>query len=159
MNKLRYDTDTGQFFWNQNVGRWGRIKAGTPAGYIRKDGYVVIRLNGKLEYAHHLVFLMEGGIPEGYEVDHINRNTSDNRRTNLRLVTSCQNKYNTKKPVTNKTGVKGVHWNALTQSYRARIRYDKKHIHIGMFDSLEEAAEAVEKHMRILHGEYFNPTN
>lgn len=155
MNNIKYDPETGIFTWAVDSGRWGRIKAGTPAGHTRKDGYVILCINGKHVYAHVYVFELEGGIPAGYEVDHIDRNPSNNKRTNLRLVTSSQNKYNIAKPITNSSGIKGVHWNSPTNSYRARFRYEGKFVHVGMFNTLEEAYEAVKKKRKELHGEFY----
>ena len=64
------------------------------------------------------------------EVDHINRNTLDNRRSNLRSATSTQNKHNTDTRLDNTSGIKGVSycdkggWCAYIQmNGRRRIRY------------------------------------
>jgi len=150
MQRLSYEPTTGIFYWAQDVGVWGRIKKGTPAGYTRCDGRVVIRLDNVLRYAHHLVFESEGGIPAGYEVDHIDCNPNNNKRDNLRLVTSSQNSYNIRISSKNKSGVKGVHWNKATNSYRVRFRVDSKFKHFGMFKTIEEA-ESVAMHNREIH--------
>lgn len=58
-----------------------------------------------------------------------------------------------KTPVTNKTGVKGVSYMKNKGKYRACIQFKGKSIHLGVFDTIEEAAEARKK------GEekYFHP--
>lgn len=153
MDRLIYDKDSGKFFWKEPSGRWGRIPAGSEAGCIKANGYVVINLNGKLEYAHRLVFLLEGGIPDGMEVDHINGVCSDNRRENLRLVNSLQNKWNTKVPRTNTSGVKGVHFDSASGKYRVRFRHEGEYLHVGLFDTLEQAVAALQER-KTLRGEY-----
>lgn len=152
MHRLNYEQESGLFYWAQDVGAWGRIKKGTPAGYTRTDGRVVIRLDNVLRYAHHLVFELEDGIPEGYEVDHIDCNPNNNKRDNLRLVTSSQNSYNLRKTSKNTSGVKGVHWNKATSSYRVRFRVNGVFIHFGMFKTLEEAEAVVIFNRNLYHG-------
>jgi hypothetical protein len=154
MKDLDYNPESGIFTWRVNKGRWGRIPKGSVAGHIKNNGYVVINLEGKLVYAHRLVFELEGGIPEGMEVDHINGDPSDNRRSNLRLCKSSENAHNTRKPRTNKTGVKNVHFDSGTGKFRVRIRCNGKHIHIGLYPSLEEATVAAATARSQLHGEY-----
>lgn len=154
MYGLNYNPDTGDFTWANDCGRWGRIKAGTKAGHKRADGYIVINVGKRLLYAHRLVFELEGGIPVGMEIDHINGDTSDNRRVNLRLCNSSENKFNTRKPNTNRTGIKNVHYDKGTGKYRVRIRREGVYKHIGLFSSLEEASNAAEKARKELHGEF-----
>ncbi|NCB27343.1 MAG: hypothetical protein EOM62_18105 [Bacteroidia bacterium] len=58
----------------------------------------------------------------GEIVDHINRNTFDNRRTNLRIVSLSENVRNSKIPLNNKSGVKGVYFHKCTRKWEAFIR-------------------------------------
>ena len=59
------------------------------------NGYVYVNLNNEGKYLHRLVWeTFNGKIPEGMEIDHINTNRFDNRLSNLRLVTSSENKRN-----------------------------------------------------------------
>ena len=86
---------------------------------------------------HRFLF---GDAPEGLMWDHINRNTLDNTRTNLRVVTSSINNRNRGMHADNTSGFKGVckhrnHW-------RADISYDGIRFHLGTFDTIEEAVEA-----------------
>ena len=90
--------------------------------------------------------------PQNLFIDHINHNTLDNRKCNLRICTRQQNSSNrlTQK---NTTGFKGVE---LRESgrYRARIRFNKKGITIGHFSNKIEAAKAYDKKARELFGEF-----
>ena len=54
---LNYDPDSGIFTWKVDVGRWGRIKAGTPTGSPDATGHLRIQVDGTLYYAHRLAFL------------------------------------------------------------------------------------------------------
>ncbi|MBL0320674.1 MAG: HNH endonuclease [Alphaproteobacteria bacterium] len=83
--------------------------------------------------------------PIGFVVDHINGNTLDNRRSNLRICTHSQNNVNVKQK--NKTGYKGV--KLENGKWVARIQ-----ITIGTFASAEEAARAYDKASKSLHGEF-----
>ena len=142
IEKLTYNPETGDVIWNVDSGRWGNIKSGSLAGSLRKDGRRVIRLSKDvLIYSYHIPFILEGGIPEGYEVDHIDGNPGNDKRSNLRLVTSTQNKYNMRIPKNNTSGFKGVHWNAPTNSWRVRLRINGEHTHFGLFDNLEDAVK------------------
>jgi hypothetical protein len=92
--------------------------------------------------------------PEGLYVDHINGDPLDNRKENLRLVTHSQNMFNVKNYVTNKSGYRGVSWHALRNKWRARLNYKGTGIHIGLFDSKEEAALAYNIKASEMYGEY-----
>jgi hypothetical protein len=92
--------------------------------------------------------------PEGLYVDHINGNPLDNRKENLRLVTHSQNMFNVKNYVTNKSGYKGVSWHSVRNKWRARLHFKGSEIHIGLFDSKEEAALAYNKKAMEMYGEY-----
>lgn len=99
---------------------------------------------------HHLVLKME--IPD--EVDHINRNPLDNRRSNLRLATSSQNAFNRSQRPDNTTGYRGVSWHKVVQKWAAKICYCGKQKHLGVFDTPEEAALVYDSAAIELHGEF-----
>jgi hypothetical protein len=74
--------------------------------------------------------------------DHINHNTLDNRRCNLRLCTAAQNARN-RLPGDNCTSsYKGVFWKKEKKKWCAKIRYNGEHIHLGYFDYEQDAAIA-----------------
>ena len=75
-------------------------------------------------------------------IDHINRNTQDNRKSNLRVVTNQQNAYNSRLFKTNSTGIKGVYKSNNGKKWIAKIRYNNKLIHLGTFDTKEQASSA-----------------
>ena len=78
---LRYVPLTGIFYWKVSLTH--SIKVGDEAGSPDKNGYILIKIDGKLYRAHRIAhLLMTGHWPEG-EPDHENRNPSDNSWINI----------------------------------------------------------------------------
>ncbi len=91
-------------------------------------------------YFHRYIL---GDIPKGMVVDHINGNSLDNRRENLRIVKQQQNRRNLGGASTNsKSGVRGVHWHKQRCKWAASIRHNGKNISLGLYDDIEKAREA-----------------
>jgi hypothetical protein len=88
------------------------------------------------------------------EVDHHNGNGLDNKRENLRVATSQQNKCNQRMSTKNISGYKGVGWSTLCKSWEARIQNDGKGIHLGYFDNILDAKEAADAGRLRYHGEF-----
>lgn len=88
----------------------------------------------------------------GYYVDHANRDTLDNRRSNLRQCTNSQNNANTRKRTTRK--YRGVYWNEKRGKYYADIRVNGKTIHLGGFVNADDAALAYNRAAVEIHGEF-----
>lgn len=93
-NMIQYCPNTGQFTWIKSPAT--NIKVGQIAGTINKLGYVIIGYNYKTYYAHRLAFKLMGEDIDGYEVDHIDHDPTNNRWDNLRIVSSSQNKHNSR---------------------------------------------------------------
>ena len=91
--------------------------------------------------------------PKTMQVDHINGNRLDNRRSNLRICTQSQNCTSRKPWKENKTGYRGV--NLLPSGkWRAAVKVNQKKIHLGVFDSPKLAARAYDMYAKTLHNEY-----
>ena len=75
-------------------------------------------------------------------IDHINHNTLDNRRKNLRKVTISQNSMNRKVMSTNSSGITGVRWHKATQKWQADLCINKKTIYLGIYSNIEDAIKA-----------------
>ena len=120
---------------------------------ININGYAVGTVNGKPNVQFHKLVLDSG---EKY-VDHINRNKLDNRRCNLRIATPQMNAINQGVNSRNKSGVKGVYFNKKNGKWVASIIVSNKYIHLGTFETLEDASmarkEAEEKYHKPLFGE------
>ncbi len=87
-------------------------------------------------------------------VDHIDGDSLNNRRTNLRGATNQQNVFNQPRPVTNTSGAKGVAWSKSKDRWRAYVTLNQKQHHVGYFTEFSDAEAAVKAARRRLHGEY-----
>lgn len=87
-------------------------------------------------------------------VDHINGDTLDNRKSNLRICNISQNAMNQKTSTRNKSGHKGIFWEKSRNKWRATINIDKKQIMIGRYNTLEEAIQARRQAEIDYYGEY-----
>ena len=91
--------------------------------------------------------------PDGYHVDHINGDKSDNRRRNLRICTPSENSCNGAR-IDSKSGVRGVYWQEKRQRYQVQITKDGITYSLGRFIDLDEAISvrlaAEDKH----HGDF-----
>ena len=123
----------------------GEREAGTkgyPKPYIR-IGHKQLTTISKTIAAHNLIWVsLNGEIPEGFTVDHINGVPSDNRIKNLRCVSVSENYKNKSTPRSNTSGHVGVSFHKASQKWRARIQNKMKERHLGLFDTKKEAIEA-----------------
>lgn len=93
--------------------------------------------------------LLSGGM-----VDHVNRNGLDNRRENLRVCTPQQNQGNSCKQSDNTSGFKGVCWDKNKSKWRAQIYLAGKKMHVGYYETTQEAAAAYDAKARELFGDF-----
>lgn len=138
--RLIYDPTTGTLFWRATgLRKWDARHAGKPAlNCICAWGYRVGRINGTAFRAHRVIWKMMMRVDPAAEVDHINGDRADNRWANLRSVTHSGNMKNMRLPSDNKSGIIGVSWMQSRRKWRATAAG----IHIGVFDTIEEAAAA-----------------
>lgn len=141
------------FIYKHSVGRF--MENGKERGGPASNGYRRLMLNGISYLEHRLVWLIfEGDIPDGYEIDHIDGDRANNRRTNLRLVTRQQNNMNCGDSKNSTSGIKGVSWHDERNKWRAYIMIDYRQKHLGLFDTKEEAKAARVAAEHLLFGEY-----
>ena len=91
---------------------------------------------------------------KGEFVDHINGNTLDNRKENLRICSSKQNSRNSKKNKNNSSGFKGVAWHKSKKVWVAYIKVDYKNKHLGVYNTPENAAKAYDEAAKKYFGEF-----
>lgn len=91
--------------------------------------------------------------PPGYLVDHINGDTLDNRRSNLRICTNSQNQQNTHSRG-GSSKYKGVSLQKRSGKWKAGFQYNGKKYHCGLWDTEEEAARAVDAKRLEVCGEF-----
>ena len=127
-----FDYEGGNLVWRTAPAR--NVKDGDIAGCVLNSGYRQININKTRYQAHRLMWIYHNGsISKDVEIDHINRDTGDNRIENLRIVSRQENQFNrnakgyTKRP---------------SGRYEARIKMNQKLIHLGMFDTEQEAKQA-----------------
>lgn len=121
---------------------------GHAAGNSTKR-YVWIKFKGRYVSGHHIAWLLHYKTAAPGQIDHINGITTDNRIENLRIATIAQNCGNRRTRLDNLSGLKGVQQRGPNK-WRARIFADGRSIHLGFFESAEEAhaaykAEAVKR--------------
>ena len=92
--------------------------------------------------------------PDGSQVDHVNQNPLDNRRSNLRLATNSQNQQKKGRHRANKAGFKGVCWHKGRKAFQAQIKCGGARHHLGLFTTAEDAARAYDAAAALLHGEF-----
>lgn len=156
---FNYDNQTGIFTFKSRAItsrddiRWNKRYSGKTSGYKHNEGYLSISIKGKQFLAHRMAVLYELGVLPAV-VDHANQNRKDNRICNLRVANKSLNGFNSKKPVTNTSGVKGVGFHKQAGKWRARLMVNQSEIHLGLFDRIEDAENAVKAKRLEIHGEF-----
>lgn len=90
----------------------------------------------------------------GLVVDHIDHDTLNNTRANLRICTHQNNVIAHRLSRANKSGFTGVFFNKSRRKWDAQIKLDGKSIHLGRFKTPEEAALQYNKVALEKHGEF-----
>ena len=135
-----YDSKTGEI--RNKVKRNARSKEGAQVGWVNSEGYLVTTINQRKFRVHRIIWEMHHGqIPEGLEIDHINRNRRDNRIENLRLANRHEQNLNLSRRQSD-SGVTGVVFNKKDERWQAQIGLKGKHVYLGQFLSKEMAVAA-----------------
>ena len=150
---------------NYEISNFGNVK-NKQTGRVLKpgkdtNGYYKLNLykNGKIKKIkiHRLVAIVFIDNPLNKPcVDHIDNQRTNNNLSNLRWVTNQQNSMNSSLRSNNTSGIKGVIFDKQHQKWRARIMLNNKYIHIGLYNTLEEAKIARQKKANELFGEFMN---
>lgn len=116
--------------------RWATFRSRGGGNYVK--GYI----DGSPHLLHRLIMerMIGRALVSGEHVDHINRDSLDNRRENLRLANSQQNHFNMKRFSNNRSGFKGVRKDGKRWSARIKVNYQD--IRLGVFDTPEQAHQA-----------------
>lgn len=142
--RLMFEYQKGNLI-NRHTRGPSAVKGSIAGTLIKTVGYQSIVIKSKRYQTSRLIWIYHNGdIPDKMVVDHINRDTTDNRIENLRLATFTQNEYN--KPRKGCSLEKG--------KWRARIKVNGRNIHLGLFDTEDAAVKAYQDYAQSLHGEY-----
>ncbi|MBX3452786.1 MAG: HNH endonuclease [Planctomycetaceae bacterium] len=132
-----FELQDGKLFWRV---KHKRVSPGDLAGAPQSNGYWRIGINGRSYKRSRLIWLYVHGV-DSYPrfIDHINRDRSDDRIENLRLVTHGENQQNRSWGISRCRYVyrEGNRW-------RARVSTDHGRRSLGRFNSEEEAIAAVQ---------------
>lgn len=162
-----YEPATGGLFWLRRepwmfsegghsaghiCARWNSMYAGAEAfTFSMPKGYRMGRIMRRPYLAHRVVWALFNGSWPGL-LDHIDRDTTNNRISNLRVATRSQNAMNGGKPnISSSSRYRGVCLPKRTGTWVAYITVGKKRFHLGSFSSEEEAVAA----RRSAEGKYF----
>ena len=134
-----YCPDSGLFFWKINT---SNVKAGQVAG-AKHNGYIRLTVYGKRIFAHRLAWLFSYGELPKDQIDHIDRNKSNNKITNLRDVDRCVNLQNQSVAHSrNALNILNVSKRPNTGAYKVMINKNKKGFYIGQYKTLKDAVTA-----------------
>ncbi len=150
-DRVSYDPLSGDCVWLHRlpITRGDKVFntkfAGKVAGGVRPDGYIgiVANVNGHHEsvLAHRLAwFISTGEAPEA--IDHADHVRNNNTLSNLTAATREVNNKNQSRRSDNKTGATGVYWSPQHSKFRAVAQTKSGRVHIGLFDTVDEAAAA-----------------
>lgn len=138
---VSYDPETG--IMRSRVNR-RKVKIGQIIGCDCGHGYSM-RIIGHRSLVHRYAWFYMTGCWPTKVIDHINRNPYDNRFKNLRQCTQAENRRNSSKPRHNTSGVVGVlpdKRGGNVKPWRAQITINNRCVHIGSYDTKEEAMAA-----------------
>ena len=141
INLFDYDQNTGNLIRRTRPAY--RVHIGDIAGGISSDtGYMITKIDGKQYLNHRIVFLHQKGYLPKF-LDHKDCDRLNNRIGNLRECTSSENSQNRKISENNSSGVKGVYWEKKRNKWRAQVCIKGAHYHLGRFNNIEDAKQAL----------------
>lgn len=150
--QVSYDPETGQFV--RLVNRPNSPAGTNAAKKLDTHGYPIVRVCGREFRAHRLAWIIARGNWPAADIDHINRNRTDNRIANLREATRRENLGNSSLSSHNTSGIKGVHLYKATGRWSAYINVHGKRKHLGYFDTCELAGAAYREAAKVTFGEF-----
>jgi len=104
-----------------------------------------------MTYMHRVILAAQNG----QIVDHVNRDTLNNQRCNLRLASPSQNSANSKLSSANTSGLKGAFWNKARKCWQAYGRVSaSKSKYLGSFDTAQQAHDAYMLHTTLEYGNF-----
>ena len=115
--------------------------------------------NFKIAKGNRTAILMHREImipKKGFVIDHVDSNTLNNLKNNLRICTQGENLTNQKIYKNNKSGYKGVYLCKKGNKYKAEIRKNNIKYFLGFYIEIKDAARAYNEAAIKYHGEFAN---
>lgn len=142
---FNYDSETGVITYKKAR---GNRAAGSEAGVLNKEGYRRVTINKRQYLAHRIAWAIHHGEDPGeLEIDHINKDRTDNRISNLRKCTRTVNAQN--------TAGKGACF--TRNGWQCDVTHNGKHHYIGRFKTEAEATAAYRsKKQELINSETYN---
>lgn len=104
--------------------------------------YLTIRFMGSLHLIHRIIYeSVNGKIPPGMEIDHIDHDELNNKISNLRLVSRTENMRNRSLSKNNTSGFNGVSWDKVNNKWRVSFTTEGKTRTVGRFEDLDSAIQ------------------
>jgi hypothetical protein len=148
--KQNYEDHDGKLFNKKRQAYTGNIKRFNECG----NEYRGVKICNRKFLVHRIIwFLHYGSFPKDM-IDHIDRDGTNNKISNLREATNSQNQHNVTKKIINSSGYKNVFWDKKDNLYKVKIRNNSKFKYYGCFKKLEDAVQCAEQKRREFHGEF-----
>ena len=155
-DKLQFDCATGKLYWLKPPKKHPDLigqEAGCVVSNRANKKYWIVQIDGKKYKRSHIVFYFVNGFWPSPCIDHINGDSLDDRPCNLRQATFTENAWNHKTKARRIKLPMGVR-SLASGKFQARISYFGKQIHLGAFQSPDEASAVYQSKRKELYGQF-----
>lgn len=136
--------------WKSIPKNFRRAKVGDAAGTVGDKGYRIVGIDGDYYLAHRIIWKMVSGSDPLDQVDHEDTDRLNNRWANLRAASNGPNIQNSRLRKDNRSGNKGVFWDAAREVWTATINTQR----LGRFKFKQDAINARVSAAAKLHGSF-----
>jgi len=129
----------------KDYGWYSNYKKSTNSYYAKTE------INNKAISMHRLIL----DAPKDKQVDHVDHNGLNNRKSNLRLCNQSENSRNKRMQSNNTSGFRGAYLEKKTGKYKARIMVNRKQMYLGSYETAKEASDVYQEAAKRLHGKFY----